>query len=153
MTIKVSVIGATGRMGKLALDVIKGAQDLELHSALDSKSELSQALGADVIFEATKLEVSREVVAFAIENKVNVLVATSGWSEGDRAAIKADSAVVFVPNFSVGSVLGSKFAALLLSILIRLKSLKPTMLERLIHRPELRSGLLNLYPRAGQKLI
>jgi 4-hydroxy-tetrahydrodipicolinate reductase len=112
MTIKVSVIGATGRMGKLALDVIHGAQDLELHSALDSKSELSQALGADVIFEATKLDVSREVVAFAIENKLNILVATSGWSEADRSELKSESALVFVPNFSVGSVLGSKFAAL-----------------------------------------
>jgi len=112
MTIKVSVIGATGRMGKLALDVIKGAQDLELHSALDSKSELSMAIGADVIFEATKLDVSREVVAFAIENKLNILVATSGWSENDREELNADSAVVFVPNFSVGSVLGSKFAAI-----------------------------------------
>lgn len=112
MTIKVSVIGATGRMGKLALDVIHGAQDLELHSALDSKSELSQALGADVIFEATKLDVSREVVAFAIQNKLNILVATSGWSEADRSELKPESAVVFVPNFSVGSVLGSKFAAL-----------------------------------------
>jgi 4-hydroxy-tetrahydrodipicolinate reductase len=112
MTIKVSVIGATGRMGKLAIDVIKGAQDLELHSALDSKSELNMAMGADVIFEATKLDVSRDVVAFAIENKLNILVASSGWAENDRAVLKADSAVVFVPNFSVGSVLGSKFAAI-----------------------------------------
>ena len=58
MTIKVAVIGATGRMGKLALDIIKGSSDLALHAALDSKSELSQAIGADVIFEATNLEVS-----------------------------------------------------------------------------------------------
>lgn len=114
MSIKVSVIGATGRMGKLALDVIHGSQDLELHSALDSKSELTQALGADVIFEATKLDVSREVVEFAIANKINILVATSGWSEGARAQLKvgADTSVVFVPNFSVGSALASKFSAL-----------------------------------------
>jgi 4-hydroxy-tetrahydrodipicolinate reductase len=65
MTIMVSVIGASGRMGKLALEVIQNAQDLELHSALDSKSELAQAIGADVIFEATKLEVSKGIVAFA----------------------------------------------------------------------------------------
>jgi 4-hydroxy-tetrahydrodipicolinate reductase len=114
MTIKVSVIGATGRMGKLALEIIEAAQDLELHSALDSKSELAQALGADVIFEATKLDVSKEVVAFALANKLSILVATSGWSEADRASlgVSSESAVVFVPNFSVGSVLASKFAAL-----------------------------------------
>ncbi len=113
MTIKVSVIGATGRMGKLALEVIHGAPDLELHSTLDSKSELTNAIGADVIFEATKLEASKEIVAFAIEQKINVLVATSGWSEGLSSALKdPESAVVIVPNFSVGSVLASKFAAL-----------------------------------------
>jgi len=113
MTILVSVIGASGRMGKLALEVIQNAQDLELHSALDSKSELAQAIGADVIFEATKLEVSKGIVAFALEHKINVLVATSGWSEGLSSALQvSESAVVIVPNFSVGSVLASKFAAL-----------------------------------------
>jgi 4-hydroxy-tetrahydrodipicolinate reductase len=113
MTIMVSVIGASGRMGKLALEVIQNAQDLELQSALDSKSELAQAIGADVIFEATKLEVSKGIVAFALEHKINVLVATSGWSEGLSSALQvSESAVVIVPNFSVGSVLASKFAAL-----------------------------------------
>ena len=49
MSIKVAVVGATGRMGKLALDLIDAAQDLHLHAALDSKSELNDAIGADVI--------------------------------------------------------------------------------------------------------
>ena len=52
MTIKVSVVGATGRMGKLAVELIENASDLELYSAIDSKISLEQALGADVIFEA-----------------------------------------------------------------------------------------------------
>lgn len=113
MTIKVSVIGATGRMGKLALEVIQGSQDLELHSALDSKSELASAIGADVIFEATKLEVSQDIVAFAVANKISILVATSGWSESLHSGLSvSESAVVIVPNFSVGSALATKLAAL-----------------------------------------
>jgi 4-hydroxy-tetrahydrodipicolinate reductase len=114
MTIKVAVVGATGRMGKLALDIIHGAQDLSLHAALDSKSELSQALDADVIFEATNLEVSKSVVDFAIENNLKVLVATSGWTQAALSALEAkvgSGAVVVVPNFSIGSTLASKFAA------------------------------------------
>jgi len=114
MTIKVAVVGATGRMGKLALDIIHGAQDLSLHAALDSKSELSQALGADLIFEATNLEVSKSVVDFALENNLKVLVATSGWTQAALTAIEAkvgSGAVVVVPNFSIGSTLASKFAA------------------------------------------
>ena len=106
MTIKVAVIGATGRMGKLALDIIKGSSDLALHAALDSKSELSQAIGADVIFEATNLEVSKSVVDFAIQNNMKVLVATSGWTESALAEVSTklsgSGAVVVVPNFSVG---------------------------------------------------
>ena len=112
MTIKVSVVGATGRMGKLALELIENASDLELYSAIDSKISLEQALGADVIFEATKLEVSKQVVEFALANSINIVVATSGWAKSDLVSLNpTDSAVVIVPNFSVGSVLGSRFAA------------------------------------------
>jgi 4-hydroxy-tetrahydrodipicolinate reductase len=114
MTIKVAVIGATGRMGKLALDIIHGAPDLSLQAALDSKSELTQALGADVVFEATNLEVSKSVVDFAVANNLKVLVATSGWTQAALSAVESkvsDGAVVVVPNFSIGSTLASKFAA------------------------------------------
>jgi 4-hydroxy-tetrahydrodipicolinate reductase len=114
MTIKVAVVGATGRMGKLALDIIHGAPYLELHSALDSKSELNQILGADVIFDATNLEVSQQVVDFALANSLKVLVATSGWSESLLAAVEnkvGTGALVVVPNFSIGSTLATKFAA------------------------------------------
>ena len=115
MTIKVAVIGATGRMGKLALDIIKGSTDLSLHSALDSKSELTQAIGADVIFEATNLEVSNSVVDFALANDMKILVGTSGWTQGTLSEVEgkigSNAAVVVIPNFSIGSTLASKFAA------------------------------------------
>ena len=115
MTIKVAVVGATGRMGKLALDIIHGSQDLHLHAALDSKSELAQAIGADVIFDVTNLEVSKQVVEFGIAKGIKVLVGTSGWTKSALNQVEANlsdsSAIVFVPNFSIGSVLASKFAA------------------------------------------
>lgn len=116
MSIKVAVVGATGRMGKLALELIDAAQDLTLHAALDSKSELSQTIGADVIFDITRFEVSQQVVAHAIANNQKVLVGTSGWTAQHLQQIESqlrgtDSAVVVVPNFSIGSMLGSKFAA------------------------------------------
>ena len=116
MTIKVSVIGATGRMGKLALDLIDAASDLSLHSALDSSSELSQTIGADVLFDVTNLEVSKQVVAHAIANNQKIVVGTSGYTamlldETAKQLTGTDAAVVVVPNFSVGSMLASKFAA------------------------------------------
>lgn len=117
MAISVAVIGATGRMGKLALDLIDAAQDLKLHAALDSKSELNQALGADVIFDVTRLEVSEKVVDFAIANDMKVVIGTSGWSANKLTELenklvgKPNAAVLVIPNFSIGSMLASGFAA------------------------------------------
>lgn len=117
MSIKVAVVGATGRMGKLALDLIDAAQDLHLHAALDSKSELNSALGADVIFEVTKLEVSQKVVDFALANGIKIVVGTSGWSAaklaelGKKVSAVPNLAVLVIPNFSIGSMLASSFAS------------------------------------------
>lgn len=117
MSIKVAVVGATGRMGKLALELIDAAQDLHLHAALDSKSELNETLGADVIFEVTRLEVSEKVVDFAISNGIKIVVGTSGWSAAKLAELQAKTfkqagaGVLVIPNFSIGSMLASSFAA------------------------------------------
>lgn len=112
MTTKIAVVGASGRMGALALALIKDASDLTLHAALDSKSDLNEALGADVIFDVTRLEVSERVVEFASANSIPVVVGTSGWS-ADKLAKYASvsSAVVVIPNFSVGSMLATRFAS------------------------------------------
>ena len=116
MTIKVAVVGATGRMGKLAIDLIHSAQDLTLHASLNSTSPLSELIGADVVFDVTKLEVSENVVNFAVESAIPVVVGTSGWSQAKLSELevkvsKAGSTAVVVPNFSVGSMLATRFAA------------------------------------------
>lgn len=117
MAIKVAVVGATGRMGKLAMELIEAAQDLTLHAALDSKSELSEVLGADVVFDVTLPDVSPKVVEFAVANGLKVVVGTSGWSAAKLALVEkqlavapATAAVVIIPNFSIGSMLATKFA-------------------------------------------
>lgn len=117
MSIKVAVVGATGRMGKLAIDLIDAAQDLQLHAALDSKSELTEVLGADVIFEVTRLEASERVADFAIANDLKLVIGTSGWSAAKIAELQrklesnSNAAVLVIPNFSIGSMLASSFAA------------------------------------------
>lgn len=115
MTIKVAVVGATGRMGKLALDLIDSAQDLSLHASLNSRSSLRELDGADVVFDVTKLEVSEQVVDYCVAAGLPVVVGTSGWSAGklselEAAVKKAGSTAVIVPNFSIGSMLATRFA-------------------------------------------
>jgi 4-hydroxy-tetrahydrodipicolinate reductase len=118
MTIKVAVVGATGRMGKLALELIEGAQDLVLHAAVGPKDEIGQILGADAVLDVTLPDASPTVVSYCVEHDLKVVVGTSGWSESKLATVAKQleshdkAAVLVVPNFSIGSMLGSQFAAM-----------------------------------------
>jgi len=112
----VSLIGASGRMGQLTLGLIEKDASFTLHSALGSGNSLNEAIGADLVVDFTNPEVSERVVDFAIDNNLRLLVGTSGWSKEKidrvRAKMVGTSAVVaIVPNFSIGSVLATKFAA------------------------------------------
>jgi 4-hydroxy-tetrahydrodipicolinate reductase len=105
-------------MGKVVVRLIEESEDFEIAAAIDSKTPLEDALGADLIFDVTVPAVSQKVVEFAIENGISVVVGTSGWSSERIAtlnkpvAAKADLAVLIIPNFSIGSVLATSFAAL-----------------------------------------
>jgi len=118
MITKVAVVGATGRIGQLAVRLIEASDEFELCAALNSSSPLSDMLGADLVMDVSVPAVSHSVVEFAVANGLNVLVGTSGWSHDRIAALersitdKLSVGVIIVPNFSVGSVLASSFAAL-----------------------------------------
>jgi 4-hydroxy-tetrahydrodipicolinate reductase len=118
MTTKVAVVGATGKMGQLVSQIIEAADDLELFARIDSKGELSEMLGADIAVDVTLPAVSQGVVEFAVANGINVLVGTSGWSSDRISALERTITgnlavgVLIIPNFSVGSVLATSFAAM-----------------------------------------
>jgi 4-hydroxy-tetrahydrodipicolinate reductase len=115
--ISVAILGATGRMGRLTKDLVDADANLKLHVAMDSKSAPQQMLGADVVIDFTNLGASEELVRFAVEAGMKVVVGTSGWSEVKLAALEKalaenpSAAVVVVPNFSIGSMLLQRFAA------------------------------------------
>jgi 4-hydroxy-tetrahydrodipicolinate reductase len=116
MTTTIAIIGATGRMGVLAAELIAADSDLELVASLDSKSNLDQCLGADIVLDLTNPQASEEIVDFAIRNNKNILVGTSGWSKEKIDSLRANmgdskSKIFIVPNFSLGSVLATKFAS------------------------------------------
>jgi 4-hydroxy-tetrahydrodipicolinate reductase len=116
VTIRVAVAGATGKLGSVAVRLIDGAKDLELAAKLDSRSALEDMLGADVLVDMTLPHVSPDIVAFAIDHGLNVLIGTSGWSDARilelerHIAGQAGRGVIVIPNFSLGSVLGTAFA-------------------------------------------
>lgn len=118
MTTKVAVVGATGKMGRLASEIIAAAEDFEVVAEIDSKGSLSDMIGADIAFDVTQPGVSQGVVDFAVSHGINVLVGTSGWSNDrittlTRSVTEAgDVGVIIIPNFSLGSVLATSFAAM-----------------------------------------
>jgi 4-hydroxy-tetrahydrodipicolinate reductase len=112
----VAVAGATGKLGSVAVRLIEAADDLELVAALDSRTPLDAMVGAEVLVDMTLPQVSQGIVAFAVDHGLNVLVGTSGWSADrildlERRVAEHDGAgAVVIPNFSLGSALGTAFA-------------------------------------------
>ena len=122
MTIRVAVVGATGKLGSVAVDLIERSDDLELVAALGSASDPAEMLGphdapSDVVLDVTVPAVSPSIVDYALDAGRNVVVGTSGWSVARLAPLAArlrddpDHGVIVVPNFSLGSALGTVFAA------------------------------------------
>ncbi len=118
MTTKVAVVGATGKLGRVVTAIVEESEEYELAAALDSRSELSEMLAGDVVVDATVPGVSQGVVEFALAHGRNVLIGTSGWSNERITALRRtlgdapETGVVVIPNFSLGSVLATSFAAL-----------------------------------------
>jgi 4-hydroxy-tetrahydrodipicolinate reductase len=118
MTTKVAVVGASGKMGRLIADIIDDRDGWEVFAALGSSSALSEILGADLVVDVTQPGVSQAVVDYAVANDINVLVGTSGWSADRIARLSRTlenhpgNGVIIVPNFSIGSVLATSFAAM-----------------------------------------
>jgi 4-hydroxy-tetrahydrodipicolinate reductase len=116
MTTRVAIVGATGRLGAVIHDVVSDEPGYEVLAALSSRTDLAEIEGADLVIDATTPSVSGDVVRAAIAHGANLLVGTSGWSAERIAQIKplveaAGTGAVFIPNFSLGSVIGSAIAA------------------------------------------
>lgn len=116
MTTQVALVGGSGKLGRIIHEVIDGLDGFTVRNVLGSRSDLSELDGADLIVDASTPSVSIEVVRAALDRGINILVGTSGWSQERIALVRplvaaADSAVIFIPNFSLGSALGTALAA------------------------------------------
>jgi 4-hydroxy-tetrahydrodipicolinate reductase len=117
MTTRVALVGASGKLGRIIGTVIDQLDGFEIGAVLGSASSMSELDGADLVVDASTPGSSVEVVRAAIKRGSNLLVGTSGWSAERIAQIRplvdaAGTGALFVPNFSLGSVLGTAIAAL-----------------------------------------
>ncbi len=118
--IKVSVVGAKGRMGSHVVDAVNGAANTELALALDAGDDLSGITpeNTDVVVEFTVPSVSLNNVLALVRQGVDVVVGTTGWTDEKLDQVRAalaeaprDNQSVFIaPNFAISAVLADYFA-------------------------------------------
>lgn len=115
--IKVSVIGANGRMGSEACAAVEAADDMELVGRYGRGDDLGDLGGADVVVELTVPDSSPANVAHAVARGVHVVVGTTGWDDTRLATLREQLAdapegtgVLIAPNFAIGAILMMSFA-------------------------------------------
>ncbi|MBC9954258.1 4-hydroxy-tetrahydrodipicolinate reductase [Leucobacter sp. cx-42] len=116
MAISVAVAGSTGRLGSLICDVIEEDPRFELVARLRSSSAPDEGADAEVLVDVTTPDASQAVVERALRRGQKVIVGTSGWSQERLAELDtliseiSGAGAIVVPNFSLGSVLGTALA-------------------------------------------
>ncbi|WP_053353443.1 4-hydroxy-tetrahydrodipicolinate reductase [Leucobacter musarum] len=116
MTHRVAVSGSTGRLGRLVCEVIEEHPDFELVARLRSSSAPEEGADADILIDVSRPDASPEIVLRGLSRGQQIIVGTSGWSSERLAELEArlteqpDRGVIVVPNFSLGSVLGTALA-------------------------------------------
>jgi 4-hydroxy-tetrahydrodipicolinate reductase len=106
-------------MGAEAAKAVSAAEDMELAAALGRGDSLERLLeaGATHVVDLTVPDSTEANVRFAVEHGLHAVVGTTGWDADRRAALSAllaghpETGVLIAPNFALGSVLASAFAA------------------------------------------
>ena len=119
---KIIINGAGGRMGKALSKMIEGSPDITLLGAVDAfvkeegfVSSLSQCqTGAQCIIDFSNHAGTKDLLDYAVENKIPVVVCTTGHTEQELAYIRQASMEIPVfhsGNMSVGIALLVRLAS------------------------------------------
>jgi len=114
--IRVSVIGAAGRMGSEVCRAVEAAPGLQLVGRYDLGDDLDDLGGADVVVEFSVPDSSAVNVGHCIDRGRHVVVGTTGWTQDKLEAVRAQLTgkpgvgVLIAPNFAIGAILMMSFA-------------------------------------------
>lgn len=117
--VRVAVLGASGRMGRAAVAAVQDAQDLELVAALGRTDALETLVsaGTQIVIDLTVPDSTEANVRFAVEHGIHAVVGTTGWTAEKLDSLREllaehpPTGVLIAPNFALGSVLATTFAA------------------------------------------
>jgi 4-hydroxy-tetrahydrodipicolinate reductase len=128
VTLRVAVVGATGRTGRPVADAVSAAADLELVARIAPSlagagegafGDLEEALEAgrvDVVCDFTRPDLLETSVAACLARGLPLVLGTTGVDPArrarfDEAAREAGVPIFHAPNFALGAVLAMRFAA------------------------------------------
>jgi 4-hydroxy-tetrahydrodipicolinate reductase len=115
--IKVGVLGAKGRMGSQICAAVDGAQDMTLAAGVDEGDDRETLTGCDVVVDFTHPGVVMDNLRWCIGQGLDTVVGTTGFDDTRIEQVRgwlADAPgtrALIVPNFSIGAVLMTRFAA------------------------------------------
>jgi 4-hydroxy-tetrahydrodipicolinate reductase len=117
--IRVAVAGAAGRMGQAVCAAVEGAEDMELSGRADPllDTALEDVLGdAEVVVDFTRPDTALANALACIAAGVHVVIGTTGFDPAPLAQARparrgARANVLIAPNFAIGAVLMTRFAA------------------------------------------
>jgi len=137
--IRVGVIGALGRMGRLVCTAVAEDPELALVAAID-RSHIGEEIGpvvgrpeigvaasdepdsllqaeTEVAVDFTHPDVVMDDIRWAIEHAMHIVVGTTGITDESLKEIRelleregGESNVIVAPNFAIGAVLAERFA-------------------------------------------
>ncbi|NGM11796.1 4-hydroxy-tetrahydrodipicolinate reductase [Verrucosispora sp. WMMA2044] len=118
-SIRVGVLGASGRMGAEVCRAVEAAADMKLVATVDQDDWLANAAeaGAEVLVDFTTPDVVLDNLHWCIDQGIHAVVGTSGFTEQRIEQVRGwlagrpDVGVVIAPNFGLGAVLMMQFAA------------------------------------------
>lgn len=105
-------------MGMEVCETVEKADDLDLVAMIDQDDRLANAAdsGAQVVVDFTNPEVVMDNLRWCIDQGINVVVGTSGFTEQRYERVRSwladrpEVGVIIAPNFAIGALLMMEFA-------------------------------------------
>ncbi|MCH4159734.1 MAG: 4-hydroxy-tetrahydrodipicolinate reductase [Bifidobacterium sp.] len=118
--IRVSVVGAHGRMGTNVVKTVQNTDGMEFAKGVDADDDLAAITpeNTDVAVDFTVPSVTLDNVLTLIAQGVNTVVGTTGWTDDKLDKVRKaldehpEVSVFIAPNFAISAVLADHFAGI-----------------------------------------
>lgn len=119
MSIRVGVLGARGKVGRVVCEAVAASDEFELVAEIDEGDDLETlvATRAEAVVDFTHPDAVMGNLQFCIERGIDAVVGTTGFDEARLEQLRGwlrghpESGVLIAPNFSIGAILMMRFAA------------------------------------------